>query len=62
MLIRKQMNGLKKKNGDICKMKKIIKKYGTSTVIVLTVDDLEVYNLKVGDVVDIELVKSRRAK
>jgi hypothetical protein len=39
-------------------MKKLIKKYGVNGgTIVLSKDDLEIHNLKVGDVVDIEIVK-----
>jgi hypothetical protein len=38
-------------------MKKIIKQYGNSLVIILNKEDLEIYKLKVGDIIDIELVK-----
>lgn len=38
-------------------MKKIIKKYGNTKVIVLDKDDLKIYNIKAGDVIDVEIVK-----
>jgi len=38
-------------------MKKIIKKYGNSLVIVLNEDDRKIYGLKEGDVLDIEICK-----
>ena len=43
-------------------MKKIIKKYGDSAVILLNPEDLKIYELKIGDVVDIELVKVKKDK
>lgn len=42
-------------------MRKEIKKYGDSAVIVLTRADLKVYDLKIGDIVDIEdMVKIKK--
>ena len=38
-------------------MKKIVKRWGASLIILLNSEDVQVYNLKEGDVVDIELVK-----
>lgn len=46
-------------------MRKEIKKWGDSNVIVLTKDDLKVWNLREGDIVDISdivVVKRRGAK
>ncbi len=41
-------------------MKKIIKKWGDSLIISLTSEDARIYNLKKGDVVDIEIAKVRK--
>ena len=41
-------------------MKKIIKKWGDSYVIGLSSEDVKIYDLKEGDVVDIELTKEKR--
>ena len=38
-------------------MKKIIKKYGNSLVIVLDTEDSVVYNFKEGDIVEIDIKK-----
>lgn len=38
-------------------MKKIVKKYGSSFVILLDYEDMKIYNLKEGDIIDIELKK-----
>ncbi len=38
-------------------MKKIIKKYGSSNVIILDSEDMKIYKLKVGDILDIEIKK-----
>ena len=38
-------------------MKKIIKKTGGSAMITIDYEDLKTYDLKIGDIVDIELVK-----
>ena len=38
-------------------MRKIIKKYGSSHVIILNPEDLKIYNLKEGDIVDLEVCK-----
>jgi len=46
-------------------MRKEIKKWGDSNVIVLTKDDLKVWNLREGDIIDIPdivVVKRRGAK
>lgn len=44
------------------KMKKIIKKWGSSNVIILSAEDMKIYKLKEGDVVDIELCKEEKRK
>lgn len=36
-------------------MKKIIKKWGDSCVITLDPEDMKVYEMKVGDIIDIEI-------
>jgi len=41
-------------------MKKIIKKYGNSNVIILNPEDLKIFKLKVGDVIDIQLKKEEK--
>lgn len=42
-------------------MRKEIKKYGNSAVIVLDVEDLRVYDLGIGDVIDVsDIVKVKR--
>jgi len=38
-------------------MKKRIKKYGNTHIINLNAEDLEIYELKVGDIVEIHLLK-----
>ena len=43
-------------------MKKIITTYGNSTVIKLDKEDLEIYELKEGDIVDIEIYKIKGDK
>ena len=43
-------------------MKKIIKKLGNSTVIIITKDDKRIYNLKEGDVIELELVRVQDCK
>ncbi len=43
-------------------MKKIVKKYGNSNVITLDAEDMKIYNLKVGDIIDIEIKKERKSK
>ena len=43
-------------------MKKIIKAYGASTIITLSPEDLKIYELKVGDVVEIHLRKVEKGK
>lgn len=40
-------------------MKKIIKKYGDSAVITLTPEDLKIYELKIGDIVEIVMRKAK---
>lgn len=35
-------------------MKKIVKKYGSSVVIIFSAEDLKIYGIKVGDIIDIE--------
>lgn len=43
-------------------MKKVIKQYGTSNIIRISPEELRIYNLKVGDVIDIKITpdKTRR--
>jgi len=43
-------------------MKKIIKTYGSSHIILLDREDLEIYGLKEGDIIDIEIVKEGKNK
>ena len=43
-------------------MKKQIKQYGNSAVIVLDSEDMRVYNLNIGDVLDLELCKIKPFK
>ena len=43
-------------------MKKIVKKYGNSFVILLDYEDMEIYKLKEGDIIDIELKKEVKGK
>ena len=44
-------------------MKKIIKKYGNAFIIRITPDDMKIYDLKEGDVVDIsDMVKVNGGK
>jgi len=43
-------------------MKKIIRKWGDSIVIRLTPEEAEIYELKKGDVVDIEICKLNKKK
>ena len=38
-------------------MRKKIKRYGSSTIILLSPGDLEMYGLKQGDIVDITITK-----
>ena len=41
-------------------MKKIIKKYGSSNVIIFNAEDMKIFKLKVGDVIDIQLKKEEK--
>jgi putative protein kinase ArgK-like GTPase of G3E family len=46
-------------------MKKVIKKYGNSLVIVFTKEEADIYHIKQGDIIDITdivVIKSRRLK
>lgn len=38
-------------------MKKIIKKQGNSAIIRLSPDDMDVYELEIGDIIEMEIVK-----
>ena len=38
-------------------MKKIIKKYGSSFIITFSSEDMKIYGLKSGDVIDMEIMK-----
>ena len=40
-------------------MKKIIKKYGNSLVITLDPEDIIIFKLKEGDIIDIEISKQK---
>lgn len=41
-------------------MKKIIKKYGNTNVIVLDAEDMKVYELKEGEVVEVAITKTKK--
>ena len=41
-------------------MRKIIKSYGNSHIILLNSEDMKVYSLKIGDVVEIEIKKMNK--
>lgn len=41
-------------------MKKVIKKYGNSNVIILDAEDMHIYGLKVGDIIDVEISNSQK--
>lgn len=43
-------------------MKKIVKRYGSSHVVILNPEDLQIYNLKEGDIIDIEIKKEGKRK
>ena len=43
-------------------MKKIIKKYGNSVVIIFDAEDLKIFGLKEGDIIDIEIKKEANRK
>lgn len=43
-------------------MKKIIKQWGDSFVIVLSPEDMKIYSLNVADIIDIEIVKEKNHK
>lgn len=43
-------------------MRKEIKKYGNATVIKLDAEDKKIYDLKEGDIVDIEICKVKEKK
>ena len=43
-------------------MKKVIKKYENSNVIILDSEDMNIYELHIGDIVDIELCKIGKFK
>lgn len=43
-------------------MRKEIKQYGNSAVIVLDSEDMKVYQLKIGDILDIEICKINKDK
>ena len=42
------------------KIKKEIKQFGNSAVIVLTKENLKLNNLDVGDIIDIEITKEKK--
>lgn len=41
-------------------MKKIIKRYGNTNVIVLDAEDMKVYELKEGDIVEVAITKTKK--
>ena len=43
-------------------MKKIIKKYGSSYIILMDAEDIKIYKLKAGDIVEVELKKYSEEK
>ena len=43
-------------------MKKVIKRYGDSLIILLNKEDVKIYSLKEGDIIDIELIKIGKKK
>jgi len=43
-------------------MKKIVKKYGNSFVIILDREDMKIYKLKEGDIIDIVIHKETTKK
>lgn len=43
-------------------MKKIIKKWGDSAVIILTPEELKIYNIKIGDILELEINKYKPEK
>lgn len=43
-------------------MLKIVKKTGNSLCIILDANDIKIYNLKQGDILDIELVKVKKKR
>lgn len=43
-------------------MKKIIKKYGNSLVIIFNSEDSKIYNLKEGDIINLEISKQNLIK
>ena len=43
-------------------MKKIIKKYGSSNVIIFNAEDMKIFKLKIGDIIDIQIKKEDKKK
>jgi len=43
-------------------MKKIVKKYGSSFVILLNYEEMKIYNLKEGDIIEVDIKKERKIK
>ena len=41
-------------------MKKIIKKTGNSACIIISAEDLQIYDLKIGDIVEISIKKAEK--
>ena len=41
-------------------MKKIIKRYGNSLVVVLNKEDIKIYKLKEGSIIEVEIIKDGR--
>ena len=43
-------------------MKKIIKKYGNSAIIVLSSEDLKCQDMKIGDVIEVDIQTDKQKK
>ena len=43
-------------------MKKLVKKYGSSHVIILDPEDLKIYNIEEGDIIDLSDMKVEKQK
>ena len=41
-------------------MKKVIKEYGNSKIILITKEEMIIHNLKVGDIIDVKIKKVKK--